>query len=45
MSKPVFGHSAPAPRPTPLTAALIALACALPVGGVLWLVDWLWLWL
>ena len=39
----VFGYEAPAPRPTTLYAALIALACALPVGVVLWMVEIIWL--
>ncbi|WP_425037964.1 hypothetical protein [Primorskyibacter sp. S187A] len=41
--KMIFGQSAPAPRTTILSAALIALACALPVGVLLWIVEWLWL--
>ncbi|MCV2893268.1 hypothetical protein [Lentibacter sp. XHP0401] len=39
--KTVFGQSLPAPRLTPLGAALLALAIALPVGAVLSLLDWL----
>ena len=37
----VFGHDAPGPRLTPLGAALVGLAVALPVGGLIGLVDWL----
>ena len=37
----VLGHVAPGPRLTPLGAALLALAVALPVGGLIGLVDWL----
>ncbi|MCW1956546.1 hypothetical protein [uncultured Lentibacter sp.] len=37
----VFGQTLPAPRLTPLGAALLALAIALPCGGVLGLLDWL----
>jgi hypothetical protein len=43
MERKVFGHRAPAPRMTKSAAALVALACALPVGGVLWLIEALWL--
>ena len=38
---PVLGHDAPGPRLMPLGAALVALAVALPVGGLIGLVDWL----
>lgn len=37
----VYGQVAPAPRLTPLGAALLALAVALPAGAVLALIDWL----
>jgi hypothetical protein len=37
----VFGHDAPGPRLTTLGAALLALAVAVPVGGLIGLVDWL----
>lgn len=39
----IYGQSAPAPRPTLLAAALLALACALPVGVALWIIEALWL--
>jgi len=45
MSDPVHGHHAPPVRLTPLGAALLALAVALPCGAVLTLLDWLWSWL
>lgn len=41
-SKPVAGVSAPAVRPTPLGAALLAAAIALPAGLLLQLIDLLW---
>jgi len=43
MSRPIFGHHAPAARPTKTAAMLVALACALPVGVVLWIVEAIWL--
>lgn len=43
MKDSIFGHRAPAPRPTRRAAALVALACALPVGAVLWILEALWL--
>lgn len=38
----VSGVFAPASKPTPTFAALVALACALPVGIVLWIVEIVW---
>lgn len=43
MSDPVLGKHARPVRLTPLGAALLALAVALPAGGLLALLDWLWL--
>ncbi|WP_438991407.1 hypothetical protein [Lentibacter sp.] len=37
----VFGHDLPAPKLTPLGAALLALAIALPCGAALSVMDWL----
>ncbi|MFT5742884.1 MAG: hypothetical protein ACI86S_000946 [Paracoccaceae bacterium] len=42
-STSVYGHILISPRLTPLGAALLALAVALPAGGVLAVIDWLWL--
>lgn len=39
--KTVFGQSLPAPRLTPLGAALMALLVALPCGVLLSVVEWL----
>ncbi len=43
MNDPVLGHHAPPVRLTPLGAALLALAVALPAGALLALLVWLWL--
>ncbi len=37
----VHGQTLPEPRLTPLGAALLALAIAVPVGGLIWLAEWL----
>lgn len=39
----VAGVIALPPKPTALGAALIAAAIALPVGGALWIFEWIWL--
>ena len=41
LSRRVLGQVAPTIRPTPLGAALLALAAALPAGALLALGDWL----
>ncbi|WP_306154373.1 hypothetical protein [Roseovarius sp. MMSF_3281] len=45
MTKPakrILGVHAPAPRPTPWAAFLLALGLAVPVGVILSVVDWMW---
>lgn len=39
----VLGVYAPTPRPTVAGLFLLATALALPVGGVLWLIEMIWL--
>lgn len=38
----VMGVHAPTPRLTLIGLTIVAFALALPVGGVLWLAEWLW---
>ncbi len=38
-SKPVAGVMAPAVRPTPLAAAIVAAAIAIPAGAILQLIS------
>jgi hypothetical protein len=38
----VLGHTARGPRLTPLAAAILALAIALPGGGLIGLIAWVW---
>jgi hypothetical protein len=42
-SASVYGHILISPRLTSLGAALLAVSAALPAGGVLAVIDWLWL--
>lgn len=42
MTHRIHGLSAPAPRLTPLGAALLALIVALPAGAILWFAALFW---
>ncbi len=43
VGKTVFGQTIAPVTLTPIGAALLAITVALPVGCVLWIVEWLWL--
>ena len=38
----IMGVTAPSPRLTFAGLSLLAFALALPVGSLLWIVEWLW---